>query len=1405
MSSSSSSQSPKSLDSLLLHRNALSSLTVAIPPSDPLPAAPLPSSLPPSKFIPGTRFLIDAFRHAATVPAPAAAYFLSHFHSDHYAGLYPNWSHGIIFCSQITADLVTRVLRIPKQFVFPLPLRETALLDGSEVTLVDANHCPGAVQFLFKVPAKSSTTGFEMYVHTGDFRYISSMSEDALLRGFIGCDAVFLDTTYCNPKYVFPAQDEAVDYVVSVIDSVRKECLDKRVLFLIATYVIGKERILLETARRCKTKVLVDGKKMEVLRVLGYGETEGFTEDVLESDVHVVGWNVLGETWPYFRPNFVKMAEIMAERGYSRVVGFVPTGWTYEVKRNKFAVRTKDSCEVHLVPYSEHSNYDELREYVKLLRPKRVIPTVGVDVENLDSKQVHKMQKHFAGLVDETANKKDFLMNFLRGSTESEKGFETDGLSLLNEEGQLDAVENAVPLSISNTLENQKGSDSLDVAVLTEEETQRLIKELSDCLPVWVTHDQMLHLLGRSGRNIVEAVSNFYECETEFHEQVVSSKASVSSSHTDTQNSHDVLLTPESTCNTINRGSSVIAFSQKFKPSNVKSLSSGSSPGKRKRKMDVKAGKKAKSSSKVQSSGSKQSTITRFFSKSLPNTSEDSKKQTISEEVPGNGNLLVDDAPNLYGQEVGQFVQITGVDESFRSYAATILERTKGDINKALDIHYGKPESIPGKDVETLAVSDKLVQPQSVTNERSYAQGNKSLQEAGVGFALSVKEPAVPCSDATLMSLPPEKYDPIKHACWNVGQPVPYIHLARTFDLVEAEKGKIKATSMLCNMFRSILALSPDDLLAAVYLCTDKIAADHENVELNIGGSLVTSALTEACGPSASEIREMYNNVGDLGDVAQRCWQTKKRQKLLAPTPPLLIRDVFSSLHKISSQTGSKSTGRKKSLIVNLMCACQEKEMKFLVRTLVRNLRIGAMMKTILPALAQAVAMNSFPSSADKHSASHIKEILQGLSTAVVEAYNILPNLDMLVPSLVKNSIGFSSSTLSMDPGIPIKPMLAKITNGVSQVLKLFENKAFSCEFKYDGQRAQIHRLSNGTIRVFSRNGDETTSKFPDLINIVDESCNRTEDTFIIDAEVVAVDRKNGCKLMSFQELSSRERGSKESSITLDSIKVEICVFVFDIMFANGEQLLKFPLRQRRKYLRDLFPDERPGYFRYAEEMTVEPNDACLGNESILNRMNTFLEDAWQCSCEGIMVKTLDVDAGYSPSKRADSWLKVKRDYVEGLGDSLDLVPIGAWHGNGRKAGWYSPFLMACYNPETEEFQSVCRVMSGFSDAFYKEMKEFFTGDRTLTKKPPYYRTLEVPDMWFSAELVWEIRGADLTISPVHQAGVGLVHQTRGISIRFPRFVRSVGDRNPEDCSSAADIARMFNAQPRKMDLTSGS
>lgn len=1260
------------------------------------------------------------------------------------------------------------------------------------------------------MPICKNLDNFELYVHTGDFRYSCEMKDDVFLRGFVGCNTVFLDTTYCNPKFVFPLQEESVDYVVSAIEKIGGEGfsggLEKRVLFLVATYVVGKEKILIEIARRCNRKVYVDARKMEVLRVLGCGESGVFTEDENESDVHVVGWNVLGETWPYFRPNFVKMKEIMVERGYNKVVGFVPTGWTYEVKRNKFAVRSKDSCEIHLVPYSEHSNYNELREYVKFLRPKRVIPTVGVDVEKLDSKHAAKMQKHFAGLVDEMANKKEFLMGFLRGSSENDKKVEMDAVSGLNEglaqekelveSVEMKAHENNDTVACLNSSSILQESPTHNLSMLNDEERDKLVHELSDCLPTWVTRDQMLDLISTHGRNIVEAVSSFYEREMEFHDQVISCRVTVSSSETVPLYDSESPSKPAS-INTDSRSMGFLSGQNYKSPSKNPKLKGGNSPGKRKRSVGNKPGKKSKINSKLESGLSKQSTITKFFNKVLPDASQVSVVASISEQCPGDENLLQnDDVTESYREEVDQFIQIIDGNESTRSYAATILKKTEGDINKALDMHYGDPMGNLGKSIEALVVSGNMVERQCETGSSS-AREKELFGEIENMVDLSVQGSLIKNVDATLVSLPTEKYNPIEHACWNGGQPAPYIHLARAFDLVEAEKGKIKVTSLLCNMFRSLLALSPEDVLPAAYLCTNKIAADHENVELNIGGTLVTSALEEACGTNRSKIREMYNSMGDLGDVAQVCRQT---QTLLAPPPPLLIKDVFSALQKISVQTGSGSTGRKKSLIVNLMRSCREKEMKFIVRTLVRNLRIGAMMRTILPALAQAVALNSF--SSDECKAENVKEKLQYISTAVVEAYNILPTLDLVVPSLINEGVGFSSSTLSMVAGIPLKPMLAKITNGVAQVLKLFENKAFTCEYKYDGQRAQIHKMPNGTVRIYSRNGDETTSRFPDLIKIIEESCKPAAVTLIVDAEVVAVDRKNGCKLMSFQELSSRERGSKDSSIAVNKIKVDICVFVFDIMFANGEQLLELPLRQRRQYLKDLFCDERLGCFEYAKEMTVEAQDACLTNDATLTKMKSFLEDALRSSCEGIMVKSLDIDAGYCPSKRTDAWLKVKKDYVEGLNDSLDLVPIGAWHGNGRKAGWYSPFLMACYNPETEEFQSVCRVMSGFSDAFYIEMKEFFSGDRILAKKPPYYRTVEAPDMWFSPEVVWEIRGADFTISPVHQAAVGLVHQSRGISIRFPRFIHSISDRNPEECSTAADIAEMFNSQTRKMDVT---
>ncbi|XP_024187828.1 DNA ligase 6 isoform X2 [Rosa chinensis] len=1130
----------------------LTALTAFSHPPRPIPRPlelslpPIPSTFPHSKLIPRTRFALDAFRYAGDY---SVSYFLSHFHSDHYGGLSPNWSQGLVFCSPTTARLLTDVLNVSSLFVVPLPLGQPLLIDGCEVVLIDANHCPGAVQFLFKVPA--SNGDFQRYVHTGDFRFSAPMKLDPFLRNFVGSDAVFLDTTYCNPKFVFPSQEESVDYISSLIERVggEHEVSMKSVLFLVATYVIGKEKILIEIARRCKRKVYVDARKMAVLRVLGYGDSGVFTEDECESDVHVVGWNVLGETWPYFRPNFVKMEEIMVERGYSRVVGFVPTGWTYEVKRNKFSVRSKDAFEIHLVPYSEHSNYDELREYVRFLKPKRVIPTVGSDVEKIDSKQASKMQKHFAGLIDEMANKKEFLQGFHRGTTEGGGKVDSDAKDYTME-GQ-DQEKKATPSDIDTMGDTNVGfgkellsplqePDSQTPILLTDEKAEEIIQQLRDCLPSWVTRQQMLDLIGSSGGDIVEAVTKFYDRETEFHDQGIASTSAVSVSET------------SSLCDTasptkagsVHANIDVSSSQAHISPNPRNIVKSGISPGKRGRKISNKVNKKVKLQSKLNLCGPKQSTITRFFSKVLPDVTESAEIGSVGEQNPKD-KKLPDHVTQSYKDAIDQFLQIIDGNESLKSYAGTILQKANGDISMAVDIHYRNNEGRSDENEVELVVDAKSVQSKCGIDNSSSVQKKIELGKIGVVADLSVRGSLPDNVAATSVSLPPEKYNPVDHACWSNGQHAPYLHLARTFDLLEDEKGKIKATSMLCNMFRSLLALSPDDVLPSVYLCTNKIAADHENVELNIGGSLVTAALEDACGTSRSKIRDMYNELGDLGDVAQACRQT---QTLLAPPPPLLIKDVFSALRKISVQTGTGSSARKRSLIVNLLRSCREKEMKFLVRTLVRNLRIGAMMKTVLPALAQAVVLNSFHSCNHEGTIESLKDKLQRHSAAVVEAYNVLPNLDLVIPSLMKRGIGFSSSTLSMVPGIPIKPMLARITNGVQQALKLFENKAFTCEYKYDGQRAQIHKLVDGSMHVFTRNGDESTSRFPDLINIINQSCKPDAVTFILDAEVVGVDRKNGCKLMSFQELSSRGRGSRDASITLDSIKVNYVIVILCIL-----------------------------------------------------------------------------------------------------------------------------------------------------------------------------------------------------------------------------------------------------------------
>ncbi|GAB7348613.1 hypothetical protein MBLNU459_g6991t4 [Dothideomycetes sp. NU459] len=650
---------------------------------------------------------------------------------------------------------------------------------------------------------------------------------------------------------------------------------------------------------------------------------------------------------------------------------------------------------------------------------------------------------------------------------------------------------------------------------------------------------------------------------------------------------------------------------------------------------------------------------------------------------------------------------------------------------------------------------------------------------------------------------------------WKAGEPVPYAALCTTFSKIEMTTKRLEILAHCSLFLRQVLRLTPDDLLPTVLLMIGKLAADYAGIELGIGESLIMKAIGESTGRTLKIIKEDQQKIGDLGLVAAK---SKSSQPTMFKPKPLTIRGVHQQLLAIAQVEGSGGQGRKVAGIHKMLSAADTNlpkghtvdinkdkggpsEAKFIVRTLEGKMRLGLADKTVLVALAQAMTIHDVAGESNKIPSTDQLAKGENILKAV---YSELPSYEVIVPALLANGIFKLREACRLQPGVPLKPMLAKPTKSITEVLDRFEGKDFSCEYKYDGERAQIHFVSHdadqttyatpvpsagktekGISNIFSRNSEDLSRKYPDILAKLPTWVKDGTKSFVLDCETVAWDVVEK-KVLPFQQLMTRKR----KDVKVEDVKVKVCVFAFDILYLDGEALVNRPFRERRDLMYSAF-NEIEGEFAFAK----------YGNTNELDVIQTLLEDSVKASCEGLMVKMLDgPESYYEPSRRSQNWLKVKKDYLAGAGDSLDLVVLGAYFGRGKRTSVYGAFLLACYNPAKQTYESVCNIGTGFSEEVLSSLHETLS-PLVIDRPKPYYEhskgNKDQPDVWFDAKLVWEVKTADLTLSPRYVAAKDVLSDpsNRGVSLRFPRYLLTREDKKPEDATTSRQVADMYRAQ----------
>ncbi len=572
--------------------------------------------------------------------------------------------------------------------------------------------------------------------------------------------------------------------------------------------------------------------------------------------------------------------------------------------------------------------------------------------------------------------------------------------------------------------------------------------------------------------------------------------------------------------------------------------------------------------------------------------------------------------------------------------------------------------------------------------------------------------------------------------------------LADTYEKLESTTKRLEMTDLLVALFREV---PKDEIDRVVYLTQGRIYPDYAGVELGLAEKLAIRAVATASGQSDESIEAAWKSSGDLGLVAET-HLAQKRQVTLT-SEPLTVSKVHEHLKDIATASGSGSQERKIRLLAELLMDATPKEARYVTRTVVGKMRLGVADMTMIDALAA-----SYASKEERH--------------RVERAYNVSSDLGEVARALAEGGLtGVDRIHLRLFR--PIRSMLAERLPTLQEIMERLGKCAL--EYKYDGLRCQAH-ISEHKIQLFSRELENITGQFPEIVEGLSTAI-RGKD-IIVEGEAVPIDANTG-EFLPFQEVS-RRRGRK-TDVERMAQEFPVTLFTFDCLMKDGEDLTRQTYVRRREILDALFRESEHVKFatnRITADVTVA---------------EAFFDQALQAGCEGLMAKSLA--STYDAGARGFQWIKFKKEYSTELSDTIDLVAVGAFAGRGKRAGTYGALLMAAYDAEADVFRTTCKLGTGFDDETLFTLEDRFKGV-TIPHRHARVDSQLTPDVWFEPRHVLEVKGAEITVSPVHTCARDVIRKGAGLAVRFPRFTgRWRDDKKPEDATSQRELLEMYRGQ----------